>query len=413
VTGGRLTDWVSLGVLASWVPADAIDDAVAATGKQERRRGGKLPPRVVAYLVLALALFAGEDYEEVAERLAGTFADWDGWEEGWGGVPTSGGIAQARQRLGPEPLREVFAQVARPVADMVTAGAFLGRWRLVSIDGMEWDVPDTPANAAFFGFTGTGKDGAPGAFPKARVVTVSECASHAAVLAAIGPAGAGKGSGEQSLARELYPRLEEDWLLIADRNFYNWADWCTAAGTGAALLWRARSDLRLPVLELLPDGSCRSVLVRPGIERAARARLVEAARGAGDLDPGRARRVRVVEYEVPDRDGKNEMITLVTTFTDFREAPAAALAPAYHERWEHEGANAQLKTFLRGPGKILRSKSPDMVEQELWGYLLTHYALSALACTAATAAGIDPDRVKPKRTIRAVRRRVADPAFPP
>jgi hypothetical protein len=54
-----------------------------------------------------------------------------------------------------------------------------------------------------------------------------------------------------------------------------------------------------------------------------------------------------------------------------------------------------------------------MVEQELWGYLLTHYALSALACTAATAAGIDPDRVKPKRTIRAVRRRVADPAFPP
>jgi hypothetical protein len=78
-----------------------------------------------------------------------------------------------------------------------------------------------------------------------------------------------------------------------------------------------------------------------------------------------------------------------------------------------EGANAQLKTFLRGPGKILRSQSPPMIEQELWGYLLTHYAISALTCTAATAAGIDPDRVKPKRTIRAVRRRVADPAFPP
>jgi hypothetical protein len=95
------------------------------------------------------------------------------------------------------------------------------------------------------------------------------------------------------------------------------------------------------------------------------------------------------------------------------KAPAAALAPAYHRRWEHEAANAQLKTFLRGPGKILRSQSPDMIEQELWGYLLTHYAISALTCTAATAAGIDPDRVKPRRTIRAVRRRVADPAFPP
>ena len=414
VSGRRLTDWISLGVLTSWVPADAIDDAVEAAGKNERRRGGKLPPRVVAYLVMALALFADEDYEEVAARLAGTFADWDGWEESWDRAPTSGGITQARQRLGPEPLKELFAQVARPVADMVTAGAFLGRWRLMSIDGMEWDVPDTAANAAFFGYPGAGKSKAPGAFPKARVVTVNECASHAAVLAAIGPVVA-KGSGEQSLARGLYPRLEEDWLLIADRNFYDWAGWCTAAGTGAALLWRVKADVRLPVLELLPDGSYRSVLLNPKVTGTARGKLTEAARGGEDLDPARARPVRVIEYEVPDRegDGKDELIALVTTITDLREAPAAALAAAYHDRWEHEGANAQLKTFLRGPGKILRSKSPGMVEQELWGYLLTHYALSALACTAATAAGIDPDRVRPKRTIRAVRRRVADPAFPP
>ena len=413
VAGGRLTDWISLGVLASWVPADAIDDAVEAAGKQERRRGGKLPPRVVAYLVMALALFADEDYEEVAARLAGTFADWDGWEESWGGVPTSGGITQARQRLGPGPMKELFAQVAGPVADMVTAGAFLGRWRLMSIDGMEWDVPDTPANAAFFGYPGTGKDGKRAAFPKARVVTVNECASHAAVLAAIGPAAA-KGSGEQSLARELYPRLEPGWLLIADRVFYSWDGWGAAAGTGAALLWRVRGDLRLPVLEALPDGSYQSVLISPKITRdAARARIIEAARNGEALDPARARRVRVVEYEVPDRGGDSELVILVTTITDLREAPAASLASAYHQRWEHEGANAQLKTFLRGPGKVLRSKSPDMAEQELWGYLLTHYAISALACTAATAAGIDPDRVKPKRTIRAVRRRVADPAFPP
>jgi hypothetical protein len=415
VAGGRLTDWISLGVLASWVPADAIDDAVEATGKGERRRGGKLPPRVVAYLVMALALFAEEDYEEVAARLAGTFADWDGWEESWDRAPTSGGITQARQRLGPEPMRELFAQVARPAADALTAGAFLGRWRLMSIDGMEWDVPDTPANAAFFGYPGTGKDSEPGAYPRARAVTVNECASHAAVLAAIGPSAAGKGSGEQSLARGLYPALQEDWLLIADRNFYNWDDWRTAAGTGAALLWRVKSDLALPVLEILPDGSYRSVLVSPKIKGPARQKLTEAARGGGQLDEGRARHVRVIEYEVPDRDGggKDELTALVTTITDLREAPAAVLAAAYRRRWEHEAANAQLKTFLRGPGKILRSQSPDMVEQELWGYLLTHYAISALTCTAATAAGIDPDRVRPKRTIRAVRRRVADPAFPP
>ena len=103
VAGGRLTDWISLGVLASWVPADAIDDAVEATGKGERRRGGKLPPRVVAYLVMALALFADEDYEEVAARLAGTFADWDGWEESWDRAPTSAGSPRRGSGSAPSP----------------------------------------------------------------------------------------------------------------------------------------------------------------------------------------------------------------------------------------------------------------------------------------------------------------------
>jgi Insertion element 4 transposase N-terminal/Transposase DDE domain len=412
VAGGRLTDWISLGVLASWVPADAVDEAVEATGRTARRRGGKLPPRVVAYLVMALALFADEDYEEVAARLAGTLADWDGWEESWGGVPTSGGIAQARQRLGSEPMKELFSQVARPVATMETAGAFLGRWRLVSIDGMAWDIPDTPANGAAFGYPRAGKDGSPGAFPKAQVVTVSECASHAAVLAAIGPF-ALKAGGERALARRLYPRLEEDWLLIADRGFYDWQDWCTAADTGAALLWRVKSDIRLPVLEILPDGSYRSVVAARKVKGTARQEIIEAARAGRALDPERARHVRVIEYEIPDRDGEDELIALITTITDPLDAPAAALASAYHQRWEHETGYAQLKTFLRGPGRVLRSQSPDMIEQELWGYLLTHYAISALACTAATAAGIDPDRVKFKRTIRAVRRRVADPAFSP
>jgi hypothetical protein len=282
----------------------------------------------------------------------------------------------------------------------------------MSVDGMEWDVPDTGKNRAAFGSSGTSGDDQ-AAFPKIRVVTVSECGSHAPVLAAMGAAAA-KGSGEQSLARTLYPQVDEDWLLIADRNFYCWKDWCTAGDTGAALLWRVKSDLLLPVLELLPDGSYRSVLVNPGVTRKKREALIEEARRGGDLDEDKGRYVRVVEYEVPDRDqdGKGELIALVTTITDVRQATAAVLAQAYHERWEHEGGNQQLKTYLRGPGKVLRSGSPGLVEQEIWGYLLTHYAISALTCTAATAAGIGPDRVKFKRTVRVIRRAVG-PAFPP
>ena len=149
--GRCLTDFVSLGVLASRVPRDAVDDAVAATGKEARRRGGKLPPHVVVYLVMALALFADEDYEEVAERLTGALRSV-------GVRGTSGGSRRRRARSprpgsgsAPSRWRELFSQVAEPVAGLDAEGAFLGPWRLMSVDGTELDVPDTPANREAFG----------------------------------------------------------------------------------------------------------------------------------------------------------------------------------------------------------------------------------------------------------------------
>jgi hypothetical protein len=409
--GGRLTDWISLGVLASSVPRDAVDEAVMAAGKGARRSGGKLPPHVMVYFAMALALFAEEDYEEVAARLTETLASWGCWDDSWS-TPTSGGITQARKRLGPEPLELLFDRVAGPVAGELTRGAFLRHWRLMAIDGFELDVPDTPANAAAFGYPAGAREHP--AFPKVRVVTVGECGSHAKVAAQMGPVG-GKGSCEQALARRMFRRLEEGWLLIADRGFYNWPDWQAAAATGAALLWRVKADLRLPVLELLPDGSYLSVVARPALHDKARSKLIAAARAGEYLDPAQAIRARVIEYEIPDRDGdgSGELIALITTITDPAAASAAELAAAYCQRWEEETGNDQLKTCLRGPGSVLRSKSPDMVRQEIYGYLLTHYAISALICQAATEADIDPDRVKFLRTVRIIRRRAADPAFPP
>src|SRR5258708_22826786 len=122
VSGGRLTDWVSLGVLAGFVPRDAVDDAVGAAGKQARGSDGKLPPHVVVYLVMALALFADDDYEEAAARLTETLAAWGCWDGAWS-VPTSGGITQARQRLGSEPMKELVRQGAGPGAGGRTPGA--------------------------------------------------------------------------------------------------------------------------------------------------------------------------------------------------------------------------------------------------------------------------------------------------
>ena len=413
MAGGRLTDWISLGVLASFVPRDAVDEAIEVTGKGARRSDATIPPHVVAYFVMALALFADDDYEAVARRLAGTLDDWDVTGPGW--EPTSGGLTRARQRLGAAPLAELFSQVAAPVADLDTVGAFLGPWRLMSIDGLEWDAPASRENIAAFGLP-AGRDDAPGALPKVRAVTVSECASHAVVLAELGPASGTKVASEQALARSLYPRLESDWLLLADRNFHSWADWCTAADTGAALLWRVKANLRLPPLKALPDGSYLTVLINPKITGKARDAQLATARAGTPLDPAKARYARLVEYDVPDREGngKHEVIALITTILDPREATATALAGAYQQRWEHETGNKQLKTYLRGPGKVLRSKHPDTVYQEIWGYLLTHHAISSLICQAATAAGIDPDRIKFLRTVRIIRDRVVtDPAFPP
>ena len=424
-----MTELISLGVLASSVPREVIDEAVAVHGRQARRSGGKLPPHVMVYFAMAMALFADDDYAEVMVRLSGALASWGCWDEEWA-LPTTGGITQARARLGSEPMAEIFGQVAVPVAESLTRGAWLGSWRLMAIDGFDWDVPDTAENFAEFGYSGSGATRSP--FPKARLVTISECGSHAVVAAGIG----GANTAEQKLARPLYAELDPDWLLIADRNFYGFTDWNQARVNGCELLWRMSKSVPLPVVAELADGSFLSVVFRRGIWHGARPRLLEAARGGEDLDPADAVVVRVVEYSVPNRApdhggnnahaknpdsnpdsnsgpgpgrGLEEKITLITTILDPAHATADQLAQAYHERWEHETGNRQLKTYLRGPGRVLRSHKPDTVYQEIYGYLLTHYAISALICRAATEADIDPDRVKFLHTVRILRRNVAAP----
>ena len=139
-------DQVSLGVLVTAVPRDAVDAAVAACGVGDRRAGGKLPAHVVAYLTMGLCLFREEDYGEVATKVTGALSRWGCWDASWS-VPTAGGISQARKRLGRHVLAEVFERVAGPVADRSTRGAWLRGWRLLGIDGFEVDLPDTPGNA--------------------------------------------------------------------------------------------------------------------------------------------------------------------------------------------------------------------------------------------------------------------------
>jgi hypothetical protein len=408
-SGAVQPDQVTLGVLVSSVSRDVIDAAVVACGVADKRSGGKLPAHVVAYLTIALSLFPEDDYEEVATKVTGSLSRWGCWDAGWS-VPTGSGITQARKRLGSKVMAEVFEGVAQVVATSETRGAWLRRWRVLAIDGFDVDLPDTPGNVAQFGYAGSGANRS--ALPKARVVALAECGTHAFVAAELDAYSV----GEKTLANRLYPRLNADELLSADRNFYSWQAWALAARTGAALLWRAPTQLDLPLVRVLTDGTYLSVLINPKIRGARRARILAATRAGEDLDPEDAHLVRVVEYDVPDRDGNGagELIVLLTTITDPAHARADELADTYHQRWEEETANDQLKTHLRGPGRVLRSRLPDLVRQEIWAWLTVHYAIAVLIARAAEAADLDPDRVSFTRVLRIVRRTAtATAAFPP
>ena len=419
-------DQVSLGVLVSAVPRDAVDEAVAVCGVRERRRDGKLPAHVITYLTLALSLFPDDDYTEVATRVTGSLDRWGCWDAGWS-VPTASAITQARKRLGREVFPELFERTCGPVAGQAgptaqavalgtARGSFLRRWRLLGIDGFEVDLPDSRENAAAFGYAGSGDNRS--AFPKARVVALAECGTHAFVAAEVDAYAV----GEKTLAQRLYPRLRGDELLTADRGFYSWEAWDTAQATGAALLWRAPTQLELPVLRVLGDGTYLTVLIKPSVRGRRRERLLTAARDGLDLtdintvpDAFDERGLpvvhlaRVIEYDVPDRvgSGTGEVIVLLTTVLDLGGddgARADELAAAYHERWEQETANDQLKTHLRGPGRVLRSRLPDLAYQEIWAYLIIHHAISALTARASAAADLDPDSISFAKALRLIRR---------
>ncbi|MER6522962.1 hypothetical protein ABT246_39835 [Streptomyces sp. NPDC001553] len=197
------------------------------------------------------------------------------------------------------------------------------------------------------------------------------------------------------------PRFKLD--LLADRGFYRFATFSAATRTGAAVCRRAPTRLSLPILEVLSDGTYLSALVDPAIRGREREELLHEARSGAKPDPAAAHVVRVVEYDVSDREGQ-ELICLITNITDPDALTAAELAGAYQRRFEEETANGQLKSVLPGPGKVLRSTSPDLVHQEIWAYLLVHYAISSLICPAATGADSDPDRISLLRAVNIVRR---------
>ena len=386
---------ISAGVLASVCPRPLIEEVLAQAGKASRRER-LLPAPAVVYYVMALALWREAPTEEVlrvvCEGLHWLGAGADGAESGHGVRASKAAISQARTRLGPEVMQTLASRVLKPIAQTDAPGAFYRGLRLVAFDGSSMDVADEAANAAYFGYPGTG-NGHSG-YPQARVLALIECGTHAVLAADIVP----YRHSEQAMAASMLPtELKADMLVLADRNFYSFKLWTSANQTGAKLLWRIKSDLKLPVASRLPDGSYLSTVY-----------------DSKDRKREHGQQVRVIEYTLNgSAPSTPEHYRLLTNVLDHELAPADELAALYPERWESEGVFDELKTHLRANSTVLRSKTPALVRQEFWGLVLAHFAIRQLMVQAAWPRKLDPDRLSFTHAARVIKRKLPQAAAIP
>jgi len=380
--GTRITDHISLGVVAKTFPTAKVREVLEATGKAGKRQRD-LPSHVVVYYVIALALYMNSSCREVLRCLLEGLQ----WLRGPSSplkVTGKSGISQARTRIGWEPLQRLHDAIVGAIAVPATKGAWYRRWRLVSLDGSTLDIADDPANDAAFGRPAASRGDS--AYPQIRFVSLVESGTH--VL--FGTRMAGCGTSELALAMDVLPNLKPGMLCLADRNFFGFAFWNRARETGADLLWRVKGNARLPRETPLPDGSYLS-------------RIYACERDRRHKTSGVT--VRVIDYRLDGVADAEPLYRLVTTILD-PNSPAEELAALYHERWEIETTFDELKTHLRGARIVLRSKTPDLVRQEFYGLIMAHFAVRSLIHDAALRADEDPDRLSFLHAVRVIRRKL-------
>lgn len=379
--GIRFTDLISLGALTKCIPLDQVREVLRETGRESQRQRD-LPAHVIVYLVVGLGLHRDLSVEEVLRRLIEGLKRLVGVRVR---VETAGrsGITQARKRLGALPLQRLYEKIVQPVATAKTKEAYYRDWLTVAVDGTTMEVPDSQANREEFGLPYAQRGQS--AYPRVRITGLVETGTHVHFAAQIGP----YGTGEVTMAREIIKQLRPGMLCLADRYFYGFALWEQARAQGAELVWRVRSNIRLPCEKVLKDGSFLSRIYPP--------REKGVPRGEGVV-------VRVLEYWLTNDEGKKQLYRLITTILDPDAAPAVELIQLYLERWEFETALDEWKTHLRGARTVLRSQTSELIRQECYGLLLAHFALRGMMHDAARRGGRDPDRLSFTHAVRVVHR---------
>lgn len=356
-TGARLADFLSASLMARVVPPEAVHEVLNAHGRNSQRIRS-FPAVAGVYYVMALSLYPEASYEAVFSAVSQGLA----WEAG---APEPAGVSKVsisllRQRIGAQPLADLVAQCCKPLADpAVHPGGFYRGLRLAAFDGSTFELADEPSVEKEFGRPG-GRQGQAG-YPQARCMLLAECGTHAILGANLGP----YASGEWALCQPLLSRLRPDMLCLADRGFNGFEHWEQARATGAQLLWRCGATRNLPVEQMLSDGSYLSTIRPTGVSTAeAKARAIT---------------VRVIDYTLPNMpstiNGGQPHYRLMTTLLDDKTAPLLELAELYHRRWAMESIYDELKPHLVQNRRVLRSRTPELVRQEFYGWVLMHYTV--------------------------------------
>ena len=377
------------------MPAEVVHSVLDKHGCNSQRVRS-FPAVAGVYYCMALSLYPEAAYEEVFAVVSQGLA----WASGapQPALVTKSSISGLRSRIGSAPLAELVERCCGPLANAQDhPQAFYAGLRLVAIDGSCFELPDEVDNVEAFGYPGSRTSVAGHAsYPQARCVVLVECATHAVLGANLGP----YRTGEWALCRALLPRMGPGMLCMADRGFDGYENWREATANGAELLWRCRSTRQLPVDQVLDDGSFLSTLRPTGVGRA-------------QADE-RAITVRVIEYALPGLDDAQPRYRLLTTLLDPARAPSMELAALYHQRWEVESVFDELKTHLLQGRRVLRSKTPELVRQEFYGWVLAHYAVRWLLHQGATDHRIPHAELSFKGHVELLRRtQPQSGAFPP
>jgi len=381
----KISPEVILQAIALAIPSETIETAIESTHSQ-RQRNRMLPTHLVVALIIAMSLWSKDSIEDVLQNLVhGLSAQWVRLNQHWK-KPSKSSISEARHRVGPQVMSQLFHLVARPLGTEQTPGAYLKGLRLMAVDGTTFDLPDTNANARVFGYPGT-RAGTKASFPKARLVLLVEAGTHLITDALLSPYRIGERRKALKLLRSVGPGI----LLMWDRGLHSFKMVKVTLDRGSHFLGRVPKNVKFEVVQPLEDGSFVSWIAPDRKSRHKGAQRIA---------------IRVIEYTIEEK-GVEQTYRLITNLMDIGAFPALLLAQEYHQRWEVENTLDEFKTHLNGRKVPIRSKYPRGVVQEIYGWLLGHWAVRALMFQAAQEEGISPLRLGFTGTLRVVRRAVS------